>query len=223
MKYEPPDYLIYYNKCDQNYLAKLIDIIELKLPKLKQLFKIQDLGRITIKLYDNLETYKDNIINSFLQEAKKNNTRPRKYQNWMIANTCDGNLNFQSLTLVRLQQDFANYTEDEFCLNVAHELVHICQQKVGSSNPGWFWEVLATTYGNPENQTKTNEPFSLQDLQERFDQIDGYGAAYKIGKYLQNNYDEDYIYDLIIDNNKLSKVQDQLITKSQIATQNKKK
>lgn len=73
----------------------------------------------------------------------------------MIANTEDGNINMQSLDLVRQINGYSKYTEEEFCYNAVHEFVHICQQLVGSNSPSWFWEVIATVLGNPECQHET--------------------------------------------------------------------
>jgi len=131
----------------------------------------------------------------------------------MIANTEDGNINMQSLDLILLQDDFKNYTEDEFIFNACHEFTHLCQQKVESKNPGWFWEVLATVLGNPECQCETNESFTIKDLEENFDEIDGYGAVFKIGKYLFSNYNQAFILSLVHDNEKMYKTVDEIISK----------
>lgn len=131
----------------------------------------------------------------------------------MIANTEDGNINMQSLDLVRQLDDYASYTEEEFCYNVAHEFTHICQQKTNSNSPGWFWEVLATNLGNPECQHETNEFFTINDLNENFDNIDGYGITFKIGQYLFKNYENDFILQLTQDNSKLEAVMNEVINK----------
>ena len=131
----------------------------------------------------------------------------------MIANTEDGNINMQSLDLIRQLNDYNNYTEEEFCYNAAHEFTHICQQEINSNSPGWFWEVLATNLGNPECQHEATEPFTLEDLNNNFDKIDGYGIAYKIGKYLFKNYDNDFILQLAHDNSKLETVINDIINK----------
>ena len=142
-----------------------------------------------------------------LEEKNKNKKeiKPREYQSWMIANTEDGNINMQSLDLVMTQKDYSLYTEEEFCYNACHEFTHLCQQQIGSENPGWFWEVIATTLGNPECQHEIKENFSLEDI-NNFDQIDGYSAVYKIGKYLFSNYPHDLILEMIKNNEKLNDI-----------------
>ena len=157
--------------------------------------------KIVIKLYNNLEEYKKNLEDSFMRQNLE-----RKYENWMIANTEDGNINMQSLDLVKQQDDFKYYTEEIFCYNVCHEFTHLCQQYLNSKNPGWFWELIATNIGNPENQHESNDSFSLKELNEKFDEIDGYGIVYKFGKYIFENYDRDTILSLIKDNTEFQKV-----------------
>ena len=212
MIYENENFIIYYNESDKTYIEKLITILNQRIPSILSFFKLKPNEKVVIKLYDNLEEYKANIITSFnkaFEEGLCN--QQRQFQDWMIANTEDGNINMQSLDLVRRLEDYRNYSEEEFCYNAAHEFTHICQDRTGSNSPGWFWEVLATNLGNPECQHESNEPFTLEDLNENFDNIDGYGIAYKIGKHLFENYDNDFILELAHNNSKLENVINKII------------
>lgn len=207
LKYENDNYILYYDKCDLKYLEKLINTLNERVPNILEFFKLKTIRKITIKLYNNLNDYKENITNSFKKDfLDGNSTEERQYESWMIANTEDGNINMLSLDLVKQIEGFELYTEEEFCYNIAHEFTHICQQEIKSDSPGWFWEVLATTLGNPECQRETNDKFSLDDLNNNFDKIDGYGAVYKIGKYLFENYDQEFILELTHDNEKLKMI-----------------
>ena len=216
LKYETDNFMIYYNDCDKKYLDKLITVFKSRRQKILDFFKLEDF-KPTIKLYDNISEYKDNIIESF-----KRNYGDREYQDWMIANTEDGNINMLSLDLVKRIEGFNNYSEEEFCYNTAHEFTHVCQERVGSNNPGWFWETLATNLGNPECQHDVKEPFTLEQLETSFDSIDGYGAVYSIGKELFNLYDNEFIYELVTDKNNqklntvvgniISDINEQLVT-----------
>jgi len=187
MVYENDYSIIYYNECDKRYIERLINILNERIPNILSFFKLNLQNKVIIKLYDNLDEYKNNITSSFKKAFLNGEcNKEREFQYWMIANTEDGNINMQSLDLIKQLDDFNNYTEEDFCYNVAHEFTHICQQSIGSNSPGWFWEVLATNLGNPECQHETNSTFTLQDLNENFDNIDGYGIAYTIGKYLSS-------------------------------------
>lgn len=214
MIYESDKFIVYYNECDKRYLGRLLNILDERIPRILDFFEISTVSKVVIKLYDDLDEYKENIMASFKREYENGECdREREFQYWMIANTEDGNINMQSLDLIRQLDDYADYTEEEFCYNAAHEFTHICQLAIGSCNPGWFWEVLATNLGNPECQHVSEQSFTMEDLNENFDNIDGYGIAYKIGQYLFNNYDEEFILSLVKDNFKLDTVMNEVIAK----------
>jgi len=200
MRYEDEKFIIYYNECDKRYIELLVKTINERSPFICDFFGIVYDGKIVIKLYNNLEEYKKNLEDSFRRQNLE-----RKYENWMIANTEDGNINMQSLDLVKKQDDYKNYTVLEFCYNACHEFTHLCQQYLNSENPGWFWEVIATNIGNPENQHECNDNFTLKELNEKFDKIDGYAIAYSFGKYIFENYDRNTILSWIKDNEKFKK------------------
>lgn len=64
MRYEDDNFIIHYNECDQKYLEKLITILTERAPKILNFFNISS-SKVIIKLYDNLDKYKDNITKSF--------------------------------------------------------------------------------------------------------------------------------------------------------------
>lgn len=86
MLYEDELFQIYYNECDKRYISKLIKILKLRIPSILSFFKISYDKKIVIKLYNNLEKYKENLVASFereaLEESKKNKKKikPREYQ-----------------------------------------------------------------------------------------------------------------------------------------------
>ena len=200
MRYEDEKFIIYYNECDKDYVNLLVKTINERSTFICDFFGIVYNEKIVIKLYNNLKEYKKNLEDSFRRQNLE-----RKYENWMIANTEDGNINMQSLDLVKQQDDFKYYTDQIFCYNACHEFTHLCQQYLNSKNPGWFWELIATNIGNPENQHECDDIFTLEDLNERFDDIDGYGIVYKFGKYIFENYDRETILSWIKDNEKFMK------------------
>ena len=198
MVYEDDLFIVYYNDCDKRYLELLIKTLRNRIALICNFFKITYDKKIVIKLYNDIDEYRNNLEVSFKQEAltiskeTKESIEPRKFQDWMIANTEDGNINMQSLDLVKTLEDFKDYTEEEFCYNTCHEFVHLCQTYLNSENPGWFWELIATNIDNPEVQHDNTNSFTLNDL-DNFDEIDGYGIVYTFGKYLFEKYDNDTI------------------------------
>ena len=107
MRYEDEKFIIYYNECDKRYIELLVRSINERSPFICEFFDINYNKKIVIKLYDNLEKYKANIEDSFRRQ-----NLDRKYEDWMIANTEDGNINMQSLDLVKEQDDFKYYNEE---------------------------------------------------------------------------------------------------------------
>lgn len=198
MVYEDDLFVIYYNECDKRYLDLLIKTLSSRISLICNFFKITYDKKIVIKLYNNIDEYRNNLEESFKKEALKINkesketVEPRKFQDWMIANTEDGNINMQSLNLVKTLEDFKNYTEEEFCYNACYEFVNLCQTYLNSENPGWFWKLIATNIGNPEVQNDNTNSFTLNDL-DNFDEIDGYGIVYTFGKYLFEKYDNEKV------------------------------
>ena len=210
MVYEDNLFIIYYNECDKEYLELLIKILSSRIPIICNFFKIKYDKKIVIKLYNNISEYRNNLEESFKREALRisreinKSVEPRLFQDWMIANTEDGNINMQSLDLVKTLEDFKNYTEEEFCYNACHEFTHLCQLYLNSENPGWFWELIATNIGNPEVQHENTSSFTLNDL-DNFDNIDGYGIVYTFGKYLFKKYDPNKVLTWIKNNDSFMK------------------
>lgn len=199
MNEELDKFIIFFGENDISYIDKLVNVLNSKVLEIMDFFRINDFNeKIVIKIYDDKDKYKNNLINVW----RKNGIN-RDFQDNFIANTEDGCINMLSFDLVRSIKDFEDYSIDEFCYNVRHEFVHICQQIVGSANDGWFWEVLATNLGNPECQREVKINCSLDDVKYRFDEIDGYGVVYTIGNYLFSNYSKDFILELVLDNDKL--------------------
>lgn len=217
MKYEDEKFIIYYNDIDSKYLPKLLSVIKHRMSSITNFFKVEFKDKVIIKLYNNISEYRENLELSFARAAEIESSKqhcyikPRKYQEWMYANTEDGNINMQSLDLVRKIEGYEMYTEEEFCYDACHEFTHLCQQQLSSSSPGWFWEILACILGNPECQHISEEEFTITDLNERFDEIDGYGAVYTIGLYLFANYNPEFILSLVNDNEKLFIVMEKVI------------
>ena len=204
MIYEDDKFLIFFNECDKRYIKELINTIKDRKGRITRFFNIGFDKKTIIRLYDKIDQYKDVLEEEFRKQGSE-----RTYHEWMIANTEDGCINMLSLDIVKQIEGFEDLSEKEYCLNACHEFVHLCQQQAKSLSPGWFWEVLACKLGNPECQKETEEEFTYEDLENRFDDIDGYGAAYKIANYLFDKYDNEFILELVKDEGKLKKVMDE--------------
>jgi len=58
MKYEDNKFIVLYNKCDEVYIDKLLDVIKKRMPQILSFFKVEYDQKITIKFYDNIHEYK---------------------------------------------------------------------------------------------------------------------------------------------------------------------
>lgn len=119
--------IIEYSDIDSYYIDKLIDVFKSKYNTIVDFFRLgNNNSRVGIKIWNDLEEYKKNLLNAWEKQGID-----REYQDNFIANTEDGNINMLSFELVRKISDFKSYSMEEFCNNVCHEFVHLCQQKVG--------------------------------------------------------------------------------------------
>ena len=71
LKYENDNYILYYDKW--KYLEKLINTLNERVSNILEFFKLKTIRKITIKLYNNLNDYKENITNiiKILNNIKK--------------------------------------------------------------------------------------------------------------------------------------------------------
>src|SRR5690606_5871316 len=104
------------------------------------------------------------------------------YQEWMIGDTYDGNINMLSLENCKKTKTHKEMTLTEYIKVVIHELVHICQQEVNPNAYGceWFWEALAT---NLSEQTLFETIVDCKKEQLMFDYLNlqnGYPISYTI-------------------------------------------
>jgi len=173
-----------YDKNDKDFAEKLLTELQTHTHEIMRFFNIKKVNNFKIKIWRDKQKYV-NHLKTFLKN--------RPYQEWMIAHTYDGNINMLAFDLVQKIECHKDITTQEFIENICHEFVHICQKTVSeNSSPqndnGWYWELLATVLGNPHNFDGWKIPdfskYSLDDLKNRFDEIDGYPIVFYMGKYL---------------------------------------
>ena len=121
------------------------------------------------------------------------------YQDWMIGDTNDGNINMLSLKNCKMTQTHKGLTLSEYIKVVVHELVHICQQEVNSNAYGceWFWEALAL---NLSGQTMSETIVDCTEEQLMFHYLclpKRYSISFTIGKYMLANYPHEHLLEYI--------------------------
>lgn len=188
MIYQNRFYCIYYNDNDKNYITDLIETIDKNIRRIMSFFELEDFTeKKTIKIWYDLNEYRFHI-EQYVSE----------YQDWMVADTFDNNINILSFSLLLLGPH-SNSTYKDYCKIIIHELVHACQQEVNpvAGNIEWFWEALATNLANQDINT-VNILYSKEDIMYNFHKInDAYSVAYTIGKYMLRNLTSSQILDYI--------------------------
>ncbi len=161
-----------------------------KIPKLNESFKIKE--------FNSIKEYRDHIV-MFLGEEN--------YQEWMIADTFDGNINILRLDLCKKLDEHKEIDEAEYQKVLLHEFVHICHRQVikDNINDAWFYEALAT---NLSGQSFSGNVYGTFDqLKNNFFKVENnYVTAYYMGNYLFDNYSHDFVLGLINNETELNRI-----------------
>ncbi len=148
-----------------------------ELPRLLRFFGLEDLsGEKRVVLYRDLKKYREHLA-----------PYVERVEDWMIADTFDGNIHILTLEACRQTREHKHMEEEaDYVPVIVHELVHACQQEIepDSRNCEWFWEALAT---NLSGQRMREVPLSCtpEQLGPGFMRLaDGYPIAYTLGRFL---------------------------------------
>lgn len=188
------------------YRDSLIEEIEPKLLKVIEFFEITNLENIKIKIWNNIDEYKEHI------------SKYTEYKEEMCADTFDGVVNILEINEARKTNAHKTMTYEEYTQNIVHEFVHICQQRKEKEHDeedknSWFYEALATNLGNPEQFSKLIY-FTVDKKEiEKFNELGNnrYEIAYTIGRFLLENYSKEEILELVEYPSKLSKLTSKII------------
>lgn len=125
------------------------------------------------------------------------------YQDWMIADTYDGDINLLSLDACRETQAHRGLRKEEYLKIIVHEFVHICQRECFNRTIerekfcGWFWEALATNLSRQEYPDVEVDCTAEQLLLEFPNISNSYTYAYLIGKYMLAHFAHEKIMDYV--------------------------
>lgn len=173
------------------YINEVLEYLNEQIPAILDFFKIQ---KISVK--------KEIIIWTDINEYKKHIEQFTEYKEWMCADTFDGNINMLSIEEYSKTESHKYDDIKHFKTTIAHEFVHICHQELQQSKEdmgdAWFWEALATNFGNPEQFNLSTFNTTSEELINKFNDISyGYGIAYTIGKYILSIYDQETILNYV--------------------------
>ena len=178
--------------CDENnsYILEVVDYLESKIGSIMNFFELDSLNsKIKIVIYDDLEKYKKHIEQFY------------EYQDYMCADTNDGNINLLSLEAAHKTKEHSNMTINELKSTILHEFVHICQQESElehlDNDIVWFWEALATNLGNPEEFSGILINATNEEINDFNTLYQNYPIAYTIGNYILENYSHEDILEYV--------------------------
>lgn len=189
MKKQTRNYLIEYDE-NNKYIEEVCNYLDDKIDSILSFFELINLKeKRKIVIWNNLDEYKNHIEQFY------------PYQDYMRADTNDGNINLLSLEAARKTKEHSTTTIDELKKVISHEFVHICQQDSEiehiDSDIVWFWEGLATNLGNPEDFHKIEITVDDDEIQEFNSLENNYSIAYTIGNYMLENYSHEQILEYV--------------------------
>ena len=209
MIYENDNLIIEYSDADKLYIANMVKIVEENSGRILKFFNLSKLNtNCKIVIWSKVEDYIANLT----KELKKGG---RDYQPWMIADTCDGNINLVTLDKLRTMPNRENYTLEDQLDCIKHEFTHICHLEVLGNCffeiKGWLFELLATNLGDPNMHRIIQIDCNLEDLEKNWDYIsDNYQIVFTIGKYLFENYNKEFILEFCTNKTKYEELKKQV-------------
>ena len=189
MVLEKNNFIIEYDE-NISYIPEIVDYLESKTNDIMSFFEIDKLSsKRKIVVYNDLELYKKHIEEYF------------DYQDYMCADTNDGNINLLSKEEAHKTKEHKDMTIDDLKKTILHEFVHICQQEKEIEHIDydivWFWEALATNLGNPERFTKIEIKATNEEINDFNSLQSNYLTAFTIGNYMLDNYSHEQILEYI--------------------------
>lgn len=183
-KIENKNFILQFDEKDKDLANQVQAVLDKEYSRILKWFDLESLPKKTlIKIYNNKEEYKQNLIPWLEKEGAQ-------YHDWMIADTYDGNINMLSLDLCRQTEAHNDITLDEFLITPIHEFVHVCHRNIiQEKNLSWFSEGLATQLAGQDYYKTNHIPYTAKELQQNFKNLDGaYCVAYTLVGRLLGKY-----------------------------------
>lgn len=175
---------------DLKYVTEIVTYLEQKMKYLMDFFELKSLkSKKKIIVYKNLQKYINHIEQFF------------EYQDYMCADTNDGNINVLSLEAAHKTKMYSDMDIKKLKSIILHEFVHISQQECEIEHHIddiiWFWEGLATNLGNPEEYECISINASNEDINNFNCSENNYPIAFTIVKYMLENYSHEKILEYV--------------------------
>jgi len=180
-------------ECDKelDYINEVVSTLENKTSDILDFFELKGLKvKKRVIIFTSRDKYKKHLLN-YVKEFKE----------WMCGDTFDGNINLLDINEARKSVSHQDMSLNEFIEDIKHEFVHSCQQEINPDAKDevvWFWEALATNLSGQSFDDVDLSKCDFKLLKEDFANISyGYPIAYKLGKYMLENYPHGKILDYI--------------------------
>ncbi|MCH5269749.1 MAG: hypothetical protein J1E83_03285 [Lachnospiraceae bacterium] len=186
---------IHYEPENKELVELLSGVLLAEINRIMKFFKLTELkSPKEIFLYAKTEEYAKHISRYVTQ-----------YQDWMVADTYDGNIHILSLDGCRSTNAHKKMEQDAYAKIIIHEFVHACQQEINPNAYGcqWFWEALAT---NLSGQVYADIPVlcDKEQLMFYYESLpDQYPISYHIGKYMLEKYSHEKLLEYVYEPEKL--------------------
>jgi len=206
MVIEKDNFIIDYDE-SLTYIPEIVDYLETRINGIMDFFELTNLSeKKKIIVYNDLEEYKKHIEQFY------------KYEDYMCADTNDGNINLLSVEEAHKTKEHANMRVDELKSTITHEFVHICQQESELESIGydiaWFWEALATNMGNPDNFARVTINATNEEINDFNSLEHNYPIAFTIGNYIFEKYSHKEILNYVKYPSKLLRDSDKILNEA---------
>ncbi|MDF2540440.1 MAG: hypothetical protein K0S47_158 [Herbinix sp.] len=184
MKYEDDHFLVYYDDHDKDDITQFVIVLKKAMSSIMSFFRLSSFQeKKIIRIWGDLTEYVEHI------------KQYTEYQEWIIADTFDKNINILSYELYLASETHKWSNRTEYQKVIVHEFVHSCQQEVydNAMEVAWFWEALATNLSEQKYKL-LHIPYTANELSNHYNQLAyGYNASYTIGQYLLQHVSQDEI------------------------------
>ena len=180
MQIENENFILEFSENDKALAEQVANVLDTKYREIMKWFELESLPKKTvIKIYDDREEYKKHII----PWLEKNGER---WQDWMKADTYDGNINMLHIEKCREVDDHSDMDMQDFLTTPIHEFVHICHRAVLEDDfDTWFMEGLATQLAKQDYYPVSNIPYTAEQILGEFDELNhSYQIAYALMGYM---------------------------------------
>lgn len=212
IKLEREQFILFCDRKCEEACVRLCFRLEQRMEEIMQFFKIDKLEKkVRIYVSSKREVFREHVVEIAEQYEGV------EYQDWMIADTYDGDINLLSLRACKGSQAHSNMCGDDYDRVIVHEFVHICQgQCFHREVPrekfcGWFWEALATNLAGQLYPLCTLESSAEQLLIEFPNLPNPYGQAFWIGKYMLMHMGQEKVLEYVYEPEKLAEDMEEIL------------